>query len=198
MIRVITYWTDARYQEMAGRMLESARKVGLEGGGYFVENETGAWMYGMNKKPGVILKAMKEFPDDHILFVDADCIFTGYPTLLDENTHDMDVACTFDKPRCPSSAVIWFRAQTGLRYAESWADEMAKAPGRLDDYVALNKTFMGVKPKARVLHLPPAYAWVQEWHRERFGPIQPVIVHFAVGEHKTLDLTWRKTKDAIF
>lgn len=197
-MRVITYWTDDRYRTMAERMIASARRVGIDGGGYFVENGTGVWMDGMNKKPQVVLKAMRDFPDESILFVDADCLFMQYPTLLDETTHDHDVACCFDGPRRPTSAVLWFRAGTGLAYAERWVEEMKKNPGRLDDYVALQNVFEATKPKARVLHLPPSYAWVQEWLRRRYGPVNPVIVHYAVGEHKTVDLTWAKTNGTIF
>lgn len=198
MTRVITYWTDDRYRAMAERMMASAHAVGLETRGYFVENGTGVWMDGMNKKPQVVLQAFKDFPGESILFVDADCVFVQPPAMLDEKTHDMDVACCFDGPNKPTSAVLWFRGSTGLPYVEKWVDEIKKNPGRLDDYVALQNAFDRTRPKARVLHLPPVYAWVEEWLRPRFGPQKPVIVHFAVGEHKTVDLTWRKTKDSIF
>lgn len=198
MMRVITYWTDDRYKAMAERMMSSARAVGLEASGYAVENESGVWMDGMNKKPGVVLQAMKDFPDDSILFADADCLFVSPPDLLDERRHDADVACYFNAPRQPMSSVIWFRAGTGLRIAELWVEEMKKNPGRLDDHVALQNALDAIRPNARVLHLPASYCWIEEWFRERFGPISPVIIHLAVGEHRTKDLTWKKTKDSIF
>lgn len=196
-MKVITYYTNDAYKALADRMIASAKKLGLEAVAYFHDNTEGSWKMGMNAKPSIVLRAMTEFPDDSIFFVDADCRFISYPLLLDDRQHDHNIACVFNGPQKPTSTVLWLRAKEGLQYAKLWVEEMAKHPGDLDDYVALWAALNRVSPK-RMYHLPPSYAWTEEFHRPRFGAVTPVIEHFAVGEHKTTSFTWGKSKHTIF
>lgn len=196
-MKVITYYTNDSYKALADRMIASAKKVGLECKSYFHENKEGSWKMGMNAKPSIISLAVQEFPDENLLFVDADCRFISYPLLLDDRKHDHNIACVYNAPQKPTSTVVWLRAGTAKTYAKHWVEEMAKHPGELDDYVGLWNALQNIKPK-RMLHLPPSYAWTEQFHRPRFGAVVPVIEHFAVGEHVTTGLTWGKSKDTLF
>lgn len=196
---VVTYWTDDRYKALADAMLASARKLGLPVTGYFRENPAGTWRAGDSAKPEMVLKAVQDHPDDDILFVDADCRFIALPLLLFGESHDMDMACYFDMPDLPTSTVLWLRAgDGGRRYAERWAEEMKLTPETPNDMFALNRTVKAVRPR-KILRLPPAYCWTEQWLRPRFGGAIPVIEHFAVGEHKFPGVhSWPKTANTLF
>ncbi len=194
---VVTYYTNDAYKALADRMMASAEKLGLRTKGYFFDNKDGSWKMGMNGKPSVVLRALEENPGESVLFVDADCRFISYPFLLDDNAHDHNIACVFNGPQKPTSTVLWLRAKAGLHYAKHWVEDMKKHPGELDDYISLWNAVNKIVPK-RMLHLPPAYAWTEEFHRPRFGAVVPVIEHFAVGEHITTGFNWGKSKHTIF
>ncbi len=196
-MKVCTYYTDARYEEMARRMLESAKAVGLKGIAYQAENPTGDWKTGDGMKPAMVVQAIKDNPGDSILFVDADCTFRSYPSLLDEATHDYEFAAYYDTPELIYSTVTWFRAGAGLRYAERWLEEWRKMPEKPNDVGALVSAISSMRPRS-VLHLPSSYCWCEELGRHRFGPVQPVIEHYAVGEHSFGGNNYAKTKNTIF
>jgi len=194
---VATYYTDARYKALADRMLESAKAVGLDGIGYEVANPSGDWKTGDGMKPAVVLRAVREHPNDSILFVDADCYFHQYPKLLDEASHDYEMAAYYDTPKMVYSTVTWFRAGKGEQYAARWLEEWKKMPEKPNDVGALVSAIENTLPR-RVLHLPVSYCWCPELDRHRFGPIRPVIEHFAVGEHSFGGNNYRKTKNSIY
>lgn len=195
---VVTYWTDDRYKALADRMLASAAALGLPTAGYFRENPTGTWQTGDSAKPEMVLKALTEHPTEDILFVDADCRFITYPVLLESDMHSADIACYHETPTLPTSTVLWFRAgEAGRRYAERWAAEHKNTPNTPNDMVALARTMSVVRPK-KILHLPPAYCWTEQFMRGRFGAAVPVIEHFSVGAHEFPSHKWEKSKHTLF
>src|SRR5579863_5696637 len=145
--RVVTYYTDDRYKALAERMVASVMHFGFEAKAYARENPTGTWMAGMNLKPQVILDAMTEFPGESIFFIDADCVMLQEPKMLDEDTHDCDIAACFDEPRKPCSPIVWLKGTTTLKHVQFWVEDMKKHPGRLDDYVCLWNVMAHCKPK---------------------------------------------------
>ena len=196
---ICTYWTNDTYKAMADAMFTSARKVGLrDQKGYFRENPAGTWRAGDSAKPEMVWKAVSENPERDILFIDSDCRFISFPIILHRTQHDMDMACYFENPKFPTSPVLWFRAGSGSRYAETWFEEMKRTPETPNDMFALTRTVATVRPK-KILHLPPSYCWTEQWMRPRFGGAVPVIEHFAVGEHKFPGVhEWQKSANTIF
>jgi len=194
---VVTYYTNDAYKALADRMLASAKAVGLPTKGYYIENPEGTWRAGDCRKPAVVLRALKENPYVDVLFVDADCRFLSYPHLIAGDQHDKDIALYFETSNLPASTVMWFRAGTGIRYAERWVEEMKLTPDTPNDMFALNRTTRDLKPRS-IFHMIPAYCWTEQWMRPRFGGVKPVIEHFAVGAHDFPVHSWGKSDHTIF
>lgn len=194
---VACYYTNDAYRALAERMIASARAVGLGTVGYFVDNPTGQWRDGDCKKPDIVLRAIDEHPKASILFVDADCEFRAFPRLLKDQAHDHDLALYYDGFDKPYSTVVWFRAGSGRKYAVRWVEEMKKNPNRPNDIVWLKAAIESIRPRS-VMHLPPAYCWTAAWFRGRFGPVKPVIEHYAVGEHSFTGNVYARTKETLY
>lgn len=194
---VACYYTNDGYRALAERMMASAERVGLDAVGYFKENPSGSWQSGDAMKTSVVLEAMNDYPLDSILFVDADCRFLSYPHLIDDKSHDADMAVYFDRPGVPFSTVTWFRAKTGRRYVEKWLEMMKKFPDKPNDVVGLARALDEIRPR-RVFHMPASYSWTETWMRKRFGGTVPVIEHFAVGEHSFKGNEYPRSDDTLY
>jgi hypothetical protein len=191
------YYTNDAYKTLADRAVSSAEFIGLRAKSYFMQNPSGTWRAGDSLKPAAVLEAIKDNPDESVLFVDADCRFIHYPMVLHEQNHDHDVAAYFHGSNYPSSTVLWFRKGSGLKYAEEWVRQMDSHPNLPNDAVALSAAFGAIRPK-RILHLPPAYCWTEYQMRRLFGAVRPVIEHYAVGEHKFPTFSWEKSPSTIY
>lgn len=176
---VIGYFTDEKYGRLARRMGRSAEEVGLTCQLYSFE-DLGSWQLNVNQKPKAILRALQEYPDQDVLYVDADAVFRQYPKELE--AVDKDLAVWFHGPWSVSGTVFVKNRPGGREIVEAWIKECDAHPDQHDDAVNLYEVLKRLG-RTRAHRLPPSYYWMADSMRARFPTAVPVIEHFNVGEH---------------
>lgn len=180
-MRVITYYTNDKYEACARALAESAKPFGIGVDAVKMPHHR-EWHRNVNHKPNVILRAMLSTPDESILYVDADAVFCARPDIL--YGAEWDIGAVYLLRGIPSGGTLWFGATKAARsLVEAWAELTAKHPERPDDTANLRDLIVGRRTSLRRLHLPPAYLWHEKTMRPRFPGASPVITHLCVGEH---------------
>jgi hypothetical protein len=170
---VVSYFTDELYHDHCKEMAQTAHFFGMSTCLYSMES-LGSWIRNCSLKPMVIAKAMEEFPDDPILFVDADSRFRTYPTLFDNHKGHFGY-CTFDWPKWTngqrddkeiSSAVLYIKNVAATRkLVATWKDACERNfSDGVDvwDQKVLAHIIRSMKwhNKEKVFDIPPAYCQI--------------------------------------
>jgi hypothetical protein len=136
----------------------------------------------------VVDAALTQFPGEELLVLDADCVFHKPPKLL-EGVPGM-MALPFFKGTWYSG--VWFlRPSVGVTsFLAAMRRIWAAHPLRVERDI-LNAAVAELLEKATafsVSKLPPAYWWIEPFHRRKFPHGRPVIEHYCVnmGGEKTL------------
>lgn len=179
-MKVVSFYTNEVYRLQAEGMKASAEAVGLSV--ELIERpDRGAWWKNCNQKCEVVLEAMNRWPKEDILWADADMRFLRYPAIFDGL--DSEFAAFFYAPFHPIGGALWFSANGGRHYAETWAKEVAAHPEREDDSINFRAALRTV-PQPRMTHLPPSYCWNEGHMRNAYpGVTEPVILHSYIGKH---------------
>ena len=185
---VTFYTTGTGYETEVRRLLDSAAKVGLECHAYAYE-PTGTWRGNLNYKSMCILRAMADYPDKDIVFVDSDAIIHRWPVLFDELSSDRrhDMAAHFH-PYIQSvgggsllSGTLWFaNTDRGREIVEQW-HEIGIAHADIRHQHALNLAIHEMRAagvEVRVYTLPREYTLIFDYYRGDRRPKEPVIEHF--------------------
>ena len=168
-------------------MTESAEAVGLSLVGYEMP-DLGSWGANVNQKPRCILQAMKAFPANDVLYVDADAAFNRMPII---DWDDKQFAAYFDVRKdgqlAPCGGTLWFRNSNMMRAAVSeWAKASEADTKSADDWVHL-ASIIKQFPKSMIHRLPPAWCWHEPTMRQRFPGANPIVIHSCVGAHDYLN-----------
>ncbi len=186
--RVIGYYTSGSpYEELAKGLKLNAALFGLECSIYAMDS-TGSWEGNTQLKPKVILQAMKDHPEDELLYLDVDARIEAYPDLLDNMDPKVDVmwhqadwgkyASTGRTDLEVLGGTVWLRNTKATKeFIRLW-DKACRAPenkGIWEQRVLqkLVSTYEG--PPLKLQELPAAYCQIYDIMAEVGAP---VIAHY--------------------
>lgn len=141
----------------------------------------GSWRANLNYKSETILRAMDEFTDKDIVFIDADAVVRSYPTLFDELSERRvsDIAVHFLRDVELLSGTLWIRnCDAGRVIVKRWHELGERFPDQRHQQclaLALRALVAGGSPPI-VYRLPIEYTCIFD-HPLRRGK-QAVIEHF--------------------
>jgi hypothetical protein len=176
-MKVVSFYTNDRYREMAEKMKASAESVGLDCHIYeYREEDAIGWGKILYLKPIIILRAMEEFGDD-ILWCDADTRFHQHPNELFQMAGDPWIAAYVEGKRYLWGGFMWVQnSDGGRKIMDIWQKENQMFPRGLDDHncwQAIMKYGLG----KHVHRLPPSYQWNGWISQRRFPGAVPVVEH---------------------
>lgn len=189
MLRVCSFFTNAKYKKLVTQMETSVKPFGypvsIHEMPHHADPET-AWGINLRHKPEVVLRTMDAYPEDDVLYMDADCEMMAVPELLFRH-RDADVALNFIRPKHPHGCVLYFKAKArgeyGYKVAKDWKDSYELYPHiRLDEihfYYSL-KANQGL-PGFHLLSLPFSYTWVTWTAGHAYPGAKPIIRHHGEG-----------------
>lgn len=205
--RVISFYTaNTSYEQEIIGLKNSLEKFGIDYH-FFACEQKGSWRKNLNAKSECILQAFDMFPDQDIVFIDADGIVRQYPILFDKlsATKDSDVAATFHKysPRSGDedellSGTLWFpnndRARNLVqRWHEIGLDQEKIRHQQCLRIAIEQKALEG--DKVKVYRMPHEYTHVFDYKYKDKN--KPVIEHFQASRRFRKEvgygdvLTWR-------
>ena len=195
-LRICGFFTDARYEALALRMKASAEALGYPVTLYNMpqgEDPNSTWSFAVRHKPVVVERCMLEYPQDSILYLDADCEMRAAPKLLERE--GFDVAANVIRPKHIHGCSMFFRGTLGLKYAKAWGESFELRPAvKLDEvhaYYALEE--LKKVSDFRFMALPFSYAWDRKTARTMYPGSMPVIEHHSEGRGSDRDAALRET-----
>ena len=136
-LRVFSFYTSELYKENAETMAVSARFFGLDV--ELIERpDLGTWWQNCNQKCLVVLSMIQKYPDDQLVWTDADCRYLAYPNLFQRLT-DYDLAMFHINNTHPHSGVMLLNGKKALPYVEAWIKFVANAP-TMDSNVSIPRS----------------------------------------------------------
>lgn len=136
---IVGFYTP-NYEALATKFAKHIQTVGLAHRLYAVDN-TPAWLHATLLKPGIVLRAMDDYPDRVIVLMDIDCILSGDITqmVMDIRADTGIYISAWSEHRAypltmASSRMIVFRPTPGARrLAEAWDAECTSGRARNDE-----------------------------------------------------------------
>jgi hypothetical protein len=136
---------------------------------------------------------MAEFPQDDILYMDADAVMVEHPKLVLED-RTCDIALNFIRPKHIHGCAMFFRGAKGLEFVRRWKQSYEVYPHiRLDEihaYYALKECQR--IPGFRMLTLPFSYTWVPWTAGKLYPTAKPIIIHHGEGRGPDKDTVLRE------
>jgi len=145
----------------------------------------GSWRRNLNYKSKCILRAMKDYPQTDIVFIDADGIVRQYPKLFDELTASgaYDIAASFHRFQKRSgdtdellSGTLWIQnCQSAKEIIEKW-HEIGMEQSKIRHQKCLKLAIDELGKRDKLFRMPYEYTYVfdYQYHEKR----DPVIEHF--------------------
>ena len=145
----------------------------------------GSWRRNLNYKSKCILRAMKDYPQTDIVFIDADGIVRQYPKLFDELTASgaYDIAASFHRFQKQSgdtdellSGTLWIQnCQSAKEIIEKW-HEIGMEQSKIRHQKCLKLAIDELGKRDKLFRMPYEYTYVfdYQYHEKR----DPVIEHF--------------------
>lgn len=180
-MRVVSFYTDEKYQAEAEDMKTSAEAVGLECT-ITKKPDLGKWYLNCNQKSAFLMECLELYGDEPILYQDADTRLLRYPKLLDNL--NCDFAAFFNSPTIPIGATLWFNGKTrAMKYVRTWVNIVKDHPTREDDSINFREALSSIR-NPNIHHLPPTYCWHEQTMRSAYpGATDPIIIHGSIGAH---------------
>lgn len=206
--RVVSYFTIGTIYEtiMQNYLRDSVERLGVN---YciFPRHDLGNWKYNVMLQPEVIWTALKTFPTENIVWMDADSVVRYYPSLFEEIPTRCDIAVYYmehadhyggvppgvDMPRPElNTGVIYFKNSVKtLKLVEEWMAKSARtgANHRKElDKLIVSKV---LEEDLSYFKLPRAYAYLAEREDGSLPCVQmkdPHIVQFCASAQGKEDL----------
>jgi len=176
-IVVVFYTRNTIYEEKVGRLTKSLIKFNLPCYIEGIENR-GSWIQNVNYKPTFIKDMLKKFPNDNIVYVDADAEFLQYPILFE--TLDCTIAVHLHdytlytqgrnkKKEILSGTIFLKNNEEVYKLVERWENECRRDP-KVYDQISLEKVLNN-----NYYPLPANYCKIFDIMRI---VKDPVIVHY--------------------
>jgi len=174
---VVSYFTNAYYREKAERMAASAERLGIQ---VWMDDrpDLGNWVRNCGQKPSVLLTAMKQFPDQDILWVDADAIIRRFPVGLEDFIGDVGYHSRGGQAQ---TGTVFLRNTPGVRFmVEQWITEQGKFRNKWDQHTF--QTVLRRRNDLKVVQLPREYCFIYDTDRiatrNDLVSMDPIIEHF--------------------
>lgn len=173
--RIVAFYTwSTPYEGMIEDLRKDCRDWGLNWK-FVPYPNTGRWVRNAGLKPIFIQSMMEEFPDENIIYVDADARIRQFPTLFDD--FDGDIGVHYHRGQELLSGTIFLRNNAKVRkLVDRWVNQQRSTPDVwdqkvLDRVIKADAKTLGIK----VTNLPPTYTQIFDTMKH-LG--QPVIEHF--------------------
>lgn len=198
--RIVSYFTrNTIYQNIMINYLMPCLDILKIPNAIYAIEDTGSWETNACFQPSIIWRAMKTWPNDRIVWMDADVFVRGYPTLFEDIPSRCDIGLYYrqyqdhygeipanmgivtPKPEL-NTGVIWFNNTPKMvGFVEEWMDRCAKDEGknhRLHLHELVNER---LNDNLSFFLIPRGYAYIAE--REDGKPPavplkDPLIVQF--------------------
>ena len=195
-LRICGMYSNTKYEILAAKMKASVEALGYPVSLHKIDHwhdEATAWGFALRNKPIVVEKCMLEYPQDDILYMDADAEMKAHPALVIEDK-TCDIAINFIRPKHIHGCVMFFRGARGRQYVQKWKESYELYPHiRLDEihaYFALKE--MQKVPGFRCLTLPFSYTWVPWTAGKLYPTAKPIIIHHGEGRGPDKDTVLRE------
>jgi len=190
---IISFYTrNTGYEKEIKNLIGSLKRFNLEHKIYKYSPK-GTWRNNLNYKSLTILRALEEFPEKDIVFIDADAIVRKYPLLFTElsKKKDYDIAAHFFDydPRSGIldellSGTLWIQnSKKGRKLIEEWHGIA------LDNSSIIHQRCLKIaiqklnedKTEIEVYRLPFEYTCIFDYEKGR--KLDPVIEHFQASRY---------------
>lgn len=170
---VVSYYTTGTpYEDEVKNLQRSLRAFGLPSAIIGVPSR-GSWTANTQIKPEVMLKVMDAI-DGPILWVDADAMFLGYPSLLVDLDAMCDVAVHYRQGHELLAGTIYMANNERSRsLLVAWIEACHNDPGTMDQVILEDVIRTS---EAKVFNLPPTYTAIFDLMPEA-GEF-PIIEHY--------------------
>ncbi len=171
-MRVIAFYTkNTPYEQEVMNLVESCKKfdIPITLKGY--ENR-GAWVHNCAIKPEFVYEMLDKYPGERLLYLDADALIRGNPSLID--TIEADVAAHIMQGGTLLSGTVLFVSNPAVKeLVECWIREQKSRPDTWDQQT-LHETIVNHGPRLGVkfAELPATYTKIFD---KKWG--EPVIEH---------------------
>ena len=164
------YTEDTPYEEEVHKLQDSARKLALPITITGVPSK-GKWELNCGIKPQFILTCLEAFPDDDIVYVDADARIMQYPAIFD--TLDCDIAVHYREGTELLSGTIFIKNNERVkRLIADWIIAQQASPLMWDQKVL--QQLLDDNPDLNVAELPATYCQIFDIMKDAGDP---VILH---------------------
>lgn len=178
MIYISMFTNDVIYGEAIKKLIASLEKYKLKSKIYEIENR-GSWHLNTDQKAEIILRAMEDFPDDDIVWIDADAEVIEKPVLFD--TFNCEIAYYFwqDHKELRSGTMFIKNNYKMKRFISSWI----KLNQSNDIWEQRNLQFILQNNPVKTTYLPISYCLIydNQFDKELLKNDKPVIVHYEVS-----------------
>lgn len=156
MIVIAFHTDDDRYNSYAERLMASIVHFRLQHDILTIPS-FGNWLRGTNYKSKFIDDMQQKYPDDDLLYVDADSAFKQAPTLFDK-PYPHDVGLFLRTPHELHAATIFLRANSNARMlVRRWRELQDEHPGKTDQCLLQKVVNLYGKGIVDIGQLPHAY-----------------------------------------
>ncbi len=187
----VSYFTDQFYLKEAFDLARSLQAFNLDYDIREVPN-TGSWEGNTNHKPAFLIKMAREYPDQAIVWLDADARVRKMPGLFAEGCINATIAYHCFKrpggaPGALSGTVYLAAGDERMTILKEWAAEVIRSPNDTDQRCMETAVR---RIGAKWVELPEAYCWIydlaQGLHQAPDpAKARPVIEHLQASR-------WRK------
>jgi len=177
------YTTGTRYEAEAARLRASLDKLGLRHWIIGVEDR-GSWAANVKQTPEFLLRAMRHWSGQPIVYVDADAVFWRRPDLFAElSPADHDIAAHYRAGQELLNGTLWLSNSPACeRVIGTYWTLVVGNPKERNEQLFLDRAIRELKP--RVFQLPAAYCWIHDVMANDLNGDEPVVEHLQASREE--------------
>lgn len=183
MIATSFYTFGTLYEREVRRLSDSLNRVGIAHHVAAIA-DLGSWVANTHYTPTHLLRVMAQYPNDPLLYLDADAYVWRYPELLD--SLDADIAVHYRRGRELLNGTLYIAPTDAARKCiQRYATLVEANPDSRDEQAFLAQAIAETQP--RVFRLPPSYCWIHDVMMEELANegFAPVIEHLQASREVT-------------
>ena len=187
MYRVIAFYTkDTQYEELVNKLTISCQKFSTL---WHTEafKDRGKWEHNCAIKPEFILEMLHQYPDETLIYIDADALIQRQPELFE--TFDGDFACHYRNGELLSGTLFFKSNAKTIELVRRWFEKQQEDPNIWDQKVLQEVIKDSQDLGLELRELPATYCKIFD-ARDQFG--LPVIEHFQASRKVKAERRKRK------